>query len=124
LIDGRPTLASFTDEAVNRKSISDLIDLIEVRVPPHLSEDIPAVRKAPFEQPVTLEVETKDGHVYSEIVHIHKGSPLNPVTDLDLKQKFLDCAGLHMNAEKSESILSYLEKNDANVRELMKLVSI
>jgi len=57
-------------------------------------------------------------------VHIHKGSPLNPVTDLDLKQKFLDCAGLHMNAEKSESILSYLEKNDANVRELMKLVSI
>ena len=124
LIDGRPTLASFTDEAVNRKSISDLIDLIEVRVPPHLSEDIPAVRKAPFEQPVTLEVETKDGHVFSEVVHIHKGSPLNPVTDVDLKQKFLDCSGLHMNSARSESILSYLEKNNANVRELMKLVSI
>jgi hypothetical protein len=61
LLDGRPTLASFTNDAVNREAIKNLIDRIEVRVPPHLSEDVPAVRKAPFEQPVTLEVHTKDG---------------------------------------------------------------
>lgn len=124
LLDGRPTLASFTDAAVNRKSIKELIDRITVRVPAHLSEDVPAVRKAPFDQPVTLEVETVDGNTYSEVVPIHKGSPLNPATESDLRQKFLDCAGLHMSKEKSESILIYLEKETANVRELMHLVTV
>jgi 2-methylcitrate dehydratase PrpD len=124
LLDGRPTLDSFTDAAVNRKAIKDLIDRIEVRVPPHLSEDIPAVRKAPFEQPVTLEVHTKDGNVYSETVAIHKGSPLNPASDADLKQKFIDCAMLHMSEDRAHQVLAHIANRKNSVRELMRLVTV
>lgn len=124
LLDGRPTLNSFTDIAVNRQEIKDLIDRIEVRVPPHLSEDIPAVRKAPFEQPVTLEVHTKDGKVYSETVPIHKGSPLNPASDADLKQKFIDCATLHMDENHAHRILAHIANRKNSVRELMTLLKV
>ena len=124
LLDGRPTLDSFTDAAVNRKAIKDLIDRIEVRVPPHLSEDVPAVRKAPFEQPVTLEIHTKDGHVYSETVPIHKGSPLNPASDADLRQKFIDCAKLHMSEDRAHQVLAHIANRKNSVRELMRLVTI
>jgi 2-methylcitrate dehydratase PrpD len=123
-LDGRPTLASFTDEAVHRKAISDLIDMIEVRVPPHLSEDVPAVRKAPFEQPVTVEIETADGRVLSETVAIHKGSPLNPASDADLTQKFLDCASPHLHGGRAQQVLDYIKREDATVRELMRLMTV
>lgn len=124
LLDGRPTLNSFADTAVNRQAIKDLIGRIEVRVPPHLSEDIPAVRKAPFEQPVTLEVHTKDGKVYSETVPIHKGSPLNPASDADLKQKFIDCATLHMDENHAHRILEHIANRKNSVRELMSLLKV
>ncbi len=124
LLDGRPTLASFTNDAVNREAIKNLIDRIEVRVPPHLSEDVPAVRKAPFEQPVTLEVHTKDGKIYTETVPIHKGSPLNPASDADLKQKFIGCAKLHMDENRAHQILAHIANRKNSVRELMQLVKI
>ena len=124
LLDGPPTLASFSDENVNRDSIKNLIGLIEVRVPPHLSEDIPAVRKAPFEQPVTLEVHTKDGKIYSETVPIHKGSPLNPASDADLKKKFIGCAKLHMNEKCADQVLVHIANQKNSVRELMQLIKV
>ncbi len=124
LLDGRPTLDSFADSAVNRHEIKSLINKIEVRVPPHLSEDIPAVRKAPFEQPVTLEVHTKDGKVYSETTPIHKGSPLNPASDADLKQKFVDCARLHMSEIRAHQVLSHIANRKNSVREMMQLVKV
>jgi 2-methylcitrate dehydratase PrpD len=123
-LDGRPTLASFSDHAVHRKAISDLIDLIEVNVPPHLSEDVPAVRKAPFEQPVTIEIETVDGRVLSATVAIHKGSPLNPASDDDLTQKFLDCAGPHLEGGRAQAVLDYIKREDATVREMMRLMTV
>jgi 2-methylcitrate dehydratase PrpD len=124
LLDGPPTLASFSDENVNRDSIKNLIGRIEVRVPPHLSEDIPAVRKAPFEQPVTLEVHTKDGKIYSETVPIHKGSPLNPASDADLKKKFIGCAKLHMNEKRADQVLVHIANQKNSVRELMQLIKV
>ena len=120
-LDPRPTLASFTDAAVRRPAIADLIDRIEVRVPPHLSEEVPAVRKAPFEQPVTVEVETRDGCVFSETVAIHKGSPQNPASAQDLRQKFIDCAGAHLQPQRVREILDYAQRGDASVRALMNL---
>lgn len=119
-VDGRPTLASFTDEAVHRPEVLRLLDMIEVCVPPHLSEDVPAVRKAPFEQPVTVEVETLDGQVFRVTTPIHKGSPENPVSDADLKQKFLDCAGAHLGAARSEAVLDHIGRADGGVRDLMR----
>ena len=121
LLDGPPGLASFTDEAVKRPAIAALIDRIQVRVPPHLSEDVPAVRKAPFEQPVTIEIDTVDGRVLSETVAIHKGSPTNPASDDDLTRKFLDCARPHLGA-RAEDALAAMRDGATSVRALMAMI--
>jgi len=119
LIDGRPTLAAFTDEAVHRPHVRALLDRIEMRVPPELSEDVPAVRKAPFEQPVTVTVHMRDGRRLSEVVRVHKGSPTNPASEQDLREKFADCAAPHIGSARAQSILSTLGSDSLPVRDLM-----
>jgi 2-methylcitrate dehydratase PrpD len=119
LLDGRPTLASFEDAAVMRAPIRELIERIEIRVPPELSEAVAAVRKSPFEQPVTVTVETHDGRTVSETVAVHKGSPRNAASDADLDAKFADCAGAHLDAARVADILAYVSGADATVRGLM-----
>jgi len=123
LLDGRPTLASFSDEAVRRPEIAQLIGITEVRVPPELSEDVPEVRKAPFEQPVTVTIEMRDGRVYSETVHHQKGSPWNPASDSHLRQKFVDCALPHLPRERIDAILDCIGR-DVRTRELTKLLKV
>jgi 2-methylcitrate dehydratase PrpD len=54
LLDGPPTLGSFTDEAVQRASITNLIEKIEVNVPANLGPEMPRVRAQPFDQPVSV----------------------------------------------------------------------
>ena len=122
-VDGRPTLASFSDAAVQRVAIRRLIDVIEVQVPPHLSEDVPAVRKAPFEQPVTVEITTHDGRVLQETVAIHKGSPTNPASADDLRQKFLDCTQAHLGNDGAEAALAAMRSPQLQVGELMRLLT-
>jgi len=124
LVDGRPTQASFSDAAVRRPQILDLIERTEVRVPAHLSEDVPAVRKAPFEQPVTVTIETHDGRRLSHTIHDHKGSPRNPASKTDLRQKFIDCAGAHLPAVRVQGILDHIASGDASVRSLMALLPV
>lgn len=124
LLDGRPTLASFSDPAVKRQEISDLLERIFLHVPPELSEDVPAVRKAPFDQPVTLTIETHDGKTFSEVVRQHKGMPGNPITDADLHQKFVDCAEPHLDKARIQTILNYIERAEGNMSGLAALLPI
>ena len=121
-VDGHPTLASFTDEAVHRQATGRLIGLTEVQVPPHLSEDVPAVRKAPFEQPVMVEVTTHDGRVLQETVAVHKGSPTNPASAEDLRQKFRDCTRAHLGDHGAEAALAAMQDGKVGMRALMRLM--
>lgn len=120
VVDGRPSLGSFTDEAVRRPEIGRLIDRIEVRVPPELSEDVPEVRKKPFEQPVTVCIRTRDGRTLSETVRYAKGEPQNPASDDDLRRKFEDCTRLR--PRQAEAVLQYVQSGEASVRGLFELL--
>lgn len=124
LVDGRPTLASFADAAVRRPQIMELIGRTQVRVPPELSEDVPAVRKAPFEQPVKVTIETHDGQSFTEVILNHKGSPRNPASDADLKQKFADCAGAHLDPARVQAILQTMADGRGSLRQLMALLPV
>ncbi len=119
LMNGRPTLADFTDEAVHRPHVRALLDRTEMRVPPELSEDIPAVRKAPFEQPVTVNLHMRDGRHLSEVVHVAKGSPTNPTTEEELNGKFTDCAVPNIGQARALGILATLGNSTLPVRDLM-----
>ena len=120
LVDRRPTLASFTDEAVRRKEIVGLIDKTEVRVPPELGEDVAAVRRAPFEQPLKVTIETADGRVFSETVQFPKGSPQNPVSEKEHDGKLEDCVTPHLGSERCAAVLGYLRNDAASTRGLLE----
>lgn len=118
LLDGRPTLATFTDAAVARPELRELLDRVTMRVPPELSEAVPEVRRAPFAQPVTLTVTTRDGRELRETVHHHRGEPDNPASDADLREKFVGCAGRHLGGTAIAAVLDETLRPQATVRSL------
>jgi 2-methylcitrate dehydratase PrpD len=124
LIDQRPVLNSFNDDAVTRPIIKELLERVEVVVPPHLQEDIPAVRKAPFDQPVTIEMYLNDGRVVQETVPFHKGSPKNPASSAELQDKFRDCLGLYCSASQIQTVLDAMQNPHLPVSEWMQLMKI
>ncbi len=124
LLDTRPVLSSFIDEAVKRSEIARLIDLIEVSVPAHLSEDVEAVRKAPFEQPVTLTLQNKSGQLFTETTAFHKGSPENPASQADLDQKFQDCLSPWIGQTRITEILALCKDNRTPIQGLMRALCI
>ena len=124
LLDKRPSLVSFSDEAVKRPEIAKLIDLIEVRVPPHLSDEVESVRKAPFEQPVTLTIENKAKKIFIETTAFHKGSPENPASQSDLDQKFKDCLSPWISQARIPQILELCKNTSTPMKVLMRKLCI
>ena len=123
-LDGRPNLKSFSDESVNRVEAKHLIDRIKVIVPPHLSEDVPSVRKAPFEQPVTIRIETKSGQIFSETVRFHKGSPENPASQENLRDKFNDAVAPWLSKTQAMRFLNLAHDDQCSVKDLMLALNI
>jgi 2-methylcitrate dehydratase PrpD len=122
-VDKGPKLSSFTDAAVRRPAIQKLMEKIVVTVPPELSENIPEVRKAPFDQPVALRVTTRDGKTVAATVRDHRGMPDNPATQEDLRRKFIDCADGFFDAGKVDEVIAYVGKENASVRGLTNLLN-
>lgn len=86
-------------------------------------DDAPHGSEASRLQPVTVTIETRDGHVYSETVRHQKGSPWNPASDSDLRQKFVDCASPHLPRERVDAILACMGR-DVKTRGLTKLLKV
>lgn len=122
LVDGGPGFSSFTDDAVRRPEIARLIDVMRVEVPPHLGEEIPEVRRKPFEQPVTLTLRLRDGHSFRETVACHRGEPGNPATAEDLGRKFADCTAPSLDGAARRAVLAAIADDRISVRRLMALL--
>jgi len=84
LLDGEITLLSFTDDAVQRPKIQELIRKIEVRESP-----IPPIGKAEWEFSYAV-LEVKVGEqIYRERTDIPRGDCRSPLSDEELDLKFL-----------------------------------
>jgi 2-methylcitrate dehydratase PrpD len=121
-LDNGPKLSSFTDEAVRRPEAASLIERIRVEVPPELSEAVPEVRRAPFDQPVTLTVRTRSGGIHVARVRDHRGMPGNPATDYDLRRKFIGCTEGRLAPTAVDEILAYAHDKNATVRGLLSRI--
>lgn len=87
LADGRIDLASFTDEAVARDALQQrLRDVCVEEAPetPPPSTDLGRL-------PVTVRLNLRDGRVLSHTVVAPPGSPEDPMTLPQLRQKWVDC---------------------------------
>jgi 2-methylcitrate dehydratase PrpD len=86
LIERNAGLAQFTDAVVRRPDVQSLIERIDFVVHPE-------AEAAGYEKMTTIvETELVDGRVLSGRADFGKGSPADPMTDVELEAKFRDCA--------------------------------
>ena len=86
LLERKAGLPQFTDEIVNRGDVQDMIRRVDFGVHPD-------AEAAGFDKMTTIiEIELNDGKVLKGVADFGKGSPANPMSDDELKQKFRECA--------------------------------
>jgi len=85
LVDGYPGFASFTDDAVRRPALRELVRRVEAHVSPGgdglLAGDL------------DLEMTLADGSVRRTRMGLPPGAPGRPPTDAELERKIVDCVG-------------------------------
>src|SRR6266545_4511306 len=85
LVDEYPGLDSFTDEAVGRASVRELVERIEVQAPPGGAGLLDGA--------LDLELTLADGSTRRATLALPPGSPGRPPTDAELDRKIKDCVG-------------------------------
>ena len=121
LLKRKAGLAQFTDAVVNRADVQRMIGNIDFGVHPE-------AEAAGYEKMTTIiDIELADGRRISGRADFGKGSPVNPMSDGEVADKFRECAawgGLRQaNAERIIERVFDLEKLP-RVRELTRLLAI
>ena len=120
LVERKAGLAQFTDEVVNRADVQALIRRVDFGVHPE-------AEAAGFDKMTTIiEVELDDGTTVKGSADFGKGSPVNPMTDRELEQKFFECAewgGVDASAARRIADLVWKIEELGDVRELTRLLT-
>jgi 2-methylcitrate dehydratase PrpD len=116
VLDGQYTLWSFTDEAVNRTPIRDLLERICVREDPRCAGDDPLLetRSSGSRGFVEVEAMLSDGRHETIRVHQAPGHPSRELTWEDISAKFGDCAAqARIDPGRAKHALGILERLEA-----------
>jgi len=118
--DGKLTLETFTDQAVNDPTIQAFIPKVE------MYHDEEAERKWRIgSRPADMHVTLKDGRRMNKLVKISKGNKEVPLTSDELRAKFRDCARLALDDESIEHAIVQIEaiENLKRISELADTLS-
>jgi 2-methylcitrate dehydratase PrpD len=85
LAHGAPKLPSFEAEAIGDARVKALAGMIAVEIDPEFAD-------ARESYPTRLAVTLNDGQVFEQICREPSGSPDNPMSPVQLREKFYDCA--------------------------------
>lgn len=103
VIDGKIGLHIFTDEAVRDVQVLKLGERVQMRLDPNLKSSGPGGR------PCRVTVRLKNGETYSHQAEYAKGGPEIPMTQDELKAKYMECAREAVSPSAAERILESLE---------------
>lgn len=109
LVRGKLGLQEFTFEALKDHGIQDVLHKTEAAVHPELS----GADSVTFSSPAIVEVETKAGKILRKLVREMKGHPKNPLSETDIREKFIECASTVLPQKKIRGALDkivHLEK--------------
>ena len=127
VLDGEYTLWSFTDEAVNRPRIHDLLGRIRVREDPRCAGNDPLLETRSSGSRGFVEVEAVLTDGWRETVRVDQapGHPSRELTWDDMAAKFMDCAAEARvdlgKAEQAFDLLAQLE-TCADISEVVALL--
>jgi len=120
LLERKAGLSEFTDEIVNRPDVQAMIERVDFAVNDEAEAD-------DYSSMTTIiDVELNDGSLLSTRASFGKGSPLNPMSDEELEEKFLQCMEWGGKSESVGRVVAErvfdLEK-EPSIRALTKLVN-
>jgi 2-methylcitrate dehydratase PrpD len=101
LVHGAPKIAAFTEAAIRDERVRAVARLVSASVDPELG---PGTSGSPARLKVTL----SDGQSLEARVDDQTGSVRNPMTSVQLADKFRDCAALSVSPEVAGQILAAL----------------
>jgi len=118
LLDGKLTLSTFTDDAVNEPLVRKTMKKVRV----HLAENVEWTPDSP--RPAIVTVKTTDGRTFKKKGLISRGSAGWPLTEEEVHSKFMDCASRSMSFECSRKLMSALIRleNEPDIRAVMSLM--
>jgi 2-methylcitrate dehydratase PrpD len=107
IIDGKISLDHFTDEAVRDRSVLDLAAKVQMRLDPDLKASNAGGR------PCKVTIRLKNGRSHSRQAEHAKGSREIPMTQEELKTKFVECARRVIDEQSITRALGYLDQLEA-----------
>lgn len=115
--NGSANIDDFSEENLSDKNILSLMDLISIEGDDYLSELVPNKRVA------ILEVEFENGKSLCERIDYPKGEPENPMSDSDMKEKFLSLAKFAgIPQKKSNKILELVWSLEESMNQLFEVL--
>lgn len=118
IIDGKLFLDAFTDSAVKDKNVLRLAEKIQMHLDPDLQPTAQGSR------PCKVTIRLRDGRSFSRQIDYAKGSRETPMSDEELKQKFIGCAREVLDESSIERIIEYVEHLETleDIRPLCQLL--
>jgi 2-methylcitrate dehydratase PrpD len=120
LVDGRVDLENFSDERLADDRMKHLMPRVTTYIDPEMASlGYRGTGNA------NLTVTTTKGQVFQKRVDAAKGRPSNPLSDNELRKKFMTCANRALPAERSEKTFFLLVSFDrlSDVKELLSSTS-
>jgi 2-methylcitrate dehydratase PrpD len=102
VLERRAGIAQFVDEKVREPRTRALMERVHVYVDPEIEA------LGYNEMRMKVDITLKDGRRLSGYADKAKGHPKKPMSRDDLREKFMDCAGLVMSSQQAESALEHL----------------
>jgi len=118
LADGFVRLSTFTDAAVARRELQELVARTTMEVDERVRHD--------KEFAAVVAVETVDGRKLEQAVHVAPGKPARWFTPEQMREKFMDChaaSGLTVDAEVLLDALQSLDGSESTERVLKLLAA-
>jgi 2-methylcitrate dehydratase PrpD len=114
-LEGKLELATFTDEKVNQPIVQEALGKVDVIC----DESIPEPGRY---CPVTVRL--NDGNRFSHTATIAKGHPQNPMTETEVREKFLGNAGAVISEHRAAELIAAVESLESlnNVRQIVGLL--
>lgn len=106
LVDGNVSSQSFTDDKVSSKTVKEMMSRVKRKI-------VPGAQNAPEEfGPATVTVFLKGGRKLEARVQKARGNPENPMSQQEVREKYLDCCSgilTERSIEKSLALLANLD---------------
>ena len=120
LLERKGGLEQFTDEVVNRSDVQAMIRKVHFGVHPE-------AEAAGYDKMTTIiEIELDDGTLLKGQADFGKGSPVNPMTDEELSEKFRQCAAWGgLDRDQTNAVLELIWRVEElkDVTELTRLLA-